>query len=314
VTAVFGAMNTDVAITIPRAASRVERTLTNAIERQFAGWEATFSRFRADSELSRVNAATGPVVVSSELFQAIERARDYWRLTDGWFDVTVGRALSDAGYDRCFSDGALDGPERPRPSRRGHEIDANTFSAVVLDRSMRTIQVSPDVMLDCGGFIKGWAADCAAERLPRVAAVDAGGDVVLRGSGPDGRGWQVHVEDPWRPGRSLLSFRVTDGAVATSGVNRRRWYIGGRLAHHLIDPHTARPGVSDLYQVSVVASHAELADVLAKTVFLRGRGDGARFLKRFPDVAAVLVRRDGVVEIEGELQVKSGADRARKSL
>lgn len=307
-TAVFRAMSTDVAITVPGVTSRVERTLSNDIERQFARWEATFSRFRADSELSRLNSATGPMVVSSELFHAIERARNYWELTEGWFDVTVGRALCDAGYDRCFSDGGLDGPERPQTSSSA----ASTLVDLYLDPLTRAIELSPGVTLDCGGFIKGWAVDCVAENLPRTAAIDAGGDTVLRGNGPDTRGWEVHVEDPWRPGRPLLSFRLTDASVATSGSNRRHWYVGGHLAHHLIDPHIARPGVSDLVQVTVVASHAELADVLAKTVFLRGSRDGARFLKRFPEVAAVLVQRDGAVQIEGELEIDHRTDRARQ--
>jgi thiamine biosynthesis lipoprotein len=308
-TAVFQAMNTEVAITVPGASSRVERNLSNGVERQFAEWDATFSRFRADSELSRLNSATGPMVVSRELFEAIERARYYCSLTDGWFDITVGRALRDAGYDRSFSDGALDAPERAHTPTRA----ASSPADLRLDRPTRTVELSPDVTLDCGGFIKGWAADRAAERLPRVAAVDAGGDAVLRGNGPDGRGWRVCVEDPWRPGRPLLSFRVTDATVATSGSNRRRWYIAGRLAHHLIEPRTARPGVSDLAQVTVVTARAELADVLAKVVFLRGGREGARFLQRFPDVAAVLVRHDGVVQIEGHLEIDSRADRARQS-
>jgi thiamine biosynthesis lipoprotein len=259
-------MGTEVAITVPGVTSRVEQSHCNTIQRQFARWEATFSRFRADSELSRLNAAMGPLVVSTELLHAIERARNYWRLTDGWFDVTIGRALCDAGYDRCFSDGALDGPERPQACRGAVSMLEN----LCLDPLTRTIELTPGATLDCGGFIKGWAVDRAAECLPHNAAVNAGGDAVLRGNGPDGRGWRVHVEDPWRPGRPLLWFRLTDGTVATSGSNRRRWYIGGHPAHHLIDPHTARPGVSDLAQVTVVASHAELADVLAKTVFLRG--------------------------------------------
>lgn len=129
----------------------------------------------------------------------------------------------------------------------------------------------------------------------------------MRGAGPDGSGWRVDVEDPTHPGRALLSLYVRDQAVATSGANRRRWRIGGLEAHHLIDPHTGQPGGSDVAQASVVAPSAELADVLAKTVFLRGRRDGQRFLERFSDVSAVLVLRDGRVQTIGELEVSKNA-------
>jgi thiamine biosynthesis lipoprotein len=298
VTAAFRAMNTDVQITVPEASPRNEQRMADAAERQFGWLEGTFSRFRANSELSRLNTTRGPVVVSAVLFRAIQRAQTYWELTDGWFDITVGRALCDAGYDRGFAPGALDRPARADGQRRA----SCTSEDVRLDRVTRTVELSPGTTLDCGGFIKGWAVDCATERLPRLSAVDAGGDAVLRGNGPDGRGWRVHVEDPWRLGQAIVGLRVRDRAVATSGSNRRRWYTGGRPAHHLIDPHTAQPAVSDLVQVTVVASSAELADVLAKTVFLRGSGDGKRFMKQFADGAAVLVGVDGDIQIEGELE------------
>ena len=78
--------------------------------------------------------------------------------------------------------------------------------------------------------------------------------------------------------------------------------MGEREAHHLIDPHSGEPAASDLTQVTVVAPNAELADVLAKTAFLRGFADGRRFLDRIPDVSAVFVLRDGGVRISGELE------------
>jgi len=300
-------MSTNVAVMVPEATPTAEQSLADGIERQFGSFEATFSRFRAESELSRLNTARRPVVVSEQLFHAIERARGYWQLSEGWFDITIGRALRDAGYDRGFAPGALD-----RPTRTDVPARASVTSADIrLDRGTRTVELAPGVMLDCGGFIKGWAADRAAERLPMLSAIDAGGDAVLRGAGPDGQGWRVYVEDPKRPGRAIVGIRVTDRAVATSGSNRRHWQIGGRLTHHLIIPFTGRPAMSDLAQVTVMASHAELADVLAKTVVLRGSRDGARFLRRLGNVGAVLVQANGDIQIEGELEIDARADQTR---
>ena len=46
--------------------------------------EARWSRFRPDSEISRLNERPGvPVVVSPDTYQLIERALDGWRLTGG---------------------------------------------------------------------------------------------------------------------------------------------------------------------------------------------------------------------------------------
>jgi thiamine biosynthesis lipoprotein len=105
----------------------------------------------------------------------------------------------------------------------------------------------------------------------------------------------------------LVTLRVRNQAVATSGSNRRRWRVGARANHHLIDPRTGQPGRTDLAQVTVVAPSAELADVLAKTAFLRGFRDGTRFLSRFDRVSGVLALHDGSVRVVGQLEMSDAA-------
>jgi thiamine biosynthesis lipoprotein len=294
----FRAMNTEVTVVAPTLQLVAEAELAARVERVFAQAERTFSRFRSDSELARLNQADGPSVVSPTLFAALERARRYWALTEGWFDPTIGRALCAAGYDRSFAPGMLDRPE----STATHPL-AGSFGDVGLDSTSRQATLPAECSLDGGGFIKGWTVDLAARLLPSLAAVDAGGDAVVRGHGVDGVGWPVDVEDPFRPGRALMTLRLRDQAVATSGANRRRWRVGIGEAHHLIDPHTGQPANTDLVQVTVVAPSAELADVLAKVAFLRGFADGRRFLERFTGVAGVFVRADGRTRLVGDLEV-----------
>jgi FAD:protein FMN transferase len=300
--AVFRAMNTDVSVLAPGVDDVTEAQLTQGVQQLFAAAERTFSRFRTDSELSRLNQADGPVVVSATMFQALQRARAYWEMTAGWFDPMICPALVAAGYDQSFAPGLLDRGEQlcVLPRRR-------SFADVLLDSDSRTVILATRTSLDFGGFIKGWAVDAAAAGLPELGAVDAGGDAVVRGSGVDGRGWLVDVEDPFAPGGVLLTLRLHDQAVATSGPNRRRWRVGNRVAHHLIDPHTRKPARTDLAQVTVVAPFAELADVLAKTAFLRGYAQGRQFLSEFPDVSAVFVLADAQLRVLGALEVDDAA-------
>ena len=298
----FRAMNTDVTVLTPGIHPQKEVELARGVKRVFEAAEDTFSRFRADTELTRLNRASGPCVVSNRLLEALERARTYWELTDGWFDPSIATALVSAGYDRSYAAGALDRDEPAAPTR-----EASSFGDIVIDRTSRTVALPPGTALDCGGFIKGWAVDEAAASFPSLAAVDAGGDACLRGLGPDGLGWLVDVEDPVRPGQVLVSLRLANQSVATSGANRRRWRVGTRQAHHLINPRTGQPVETDLAQVTVVAPSTESADVLAKTAFLRGVGDGVRFLQRFDNVSGALVLLDGSVRFVGGLQVADAA-------
>jgi len=293
----FRAMGTDVRVVTPGLGPTREAAVTRRVAAVFDESERRFSRFLPESELARLNRATGPTPVSAPMLAALDRARAYVDLTRGLFDPTIGSSLDAAGYDRSFAPGALDRPTRPPPGAPAG------FDQVVVDAAAGTVSRPPGVRLDLGGFIKGHTADRAARLLPEVAAVDAGGDAVLRGAGPDGDGWLVDVEDPADAARVVLTLRVRDAAVATSAPNRRRWLVAGAEQHHLIDPRTGLAGASDLAQVTVIARTAELADVLAKTAFFLGATAGRRFLERLPAVAGVLVRHAGSVEVVGDVDV-----------
>jgi thiamine biosynthesis lipoprotein len=292
----FRAMGTEVTVVAPALDLPGEASVTQEIATLFEAQERRFSRFREDSELSALNRATGPVHPSDELFDALVRASVYSSLTRGAFDCTLGAALVDAGYDRSFERGRLDRAARasaaPRP--RG---------SLRLDPRRREVERTPATTLDLGGMIKGHTADLAATLLPPCAAVDAGGDAVLRGAGPDGEGWLVEVEDPFDAERTILTLRIRDAAVATSAANRRTWRVGDRAMHHLFDPRTGEPARSDLAQVTVVARTAELAEVLAKAVFILGAREGAGLLGRSAAAGAVLVTRDRSVIELGALEV-----------
>jgi FAD:protein FMN transferase len=218
------------------------------VRRLFDEWDRTFSRFRARSELSLVNAVPGDTVLVSPLFaHAVRIALDAARSTGGLVDPTLGGAIEAAGYDRDFAalpdDGALGRPQRGRP-------DAVSLAGRVLSRPA-------GLRLDLNGVVKGMAVDRALSLLAGGAYVAAGGDVAARGG--------VTVALP-RGG----SVRLDAGGMATSGTSRRRWTRGGREQHHLIDPGTGRPARGPWQEVTVAAGTCAAADVAAKAAFLLG--------------------------------------------
>jgi thiamine biosynthesis lipoprotein len=291
----FRAMNTDVAVT---AASADEEAVASRVAATFWQAERRFSRFRADSELSRLHRARGPAVVSAELFAILARARAYTEMTGGLFDPAVGGALAALGYDRSFARGALDRARAaPRPR-------AGSFLDVVLDPSTRVVERPEHLQIDLGGMVKGATVDAAAAHLRGAGAIDAGGDAILCGRDPAGEDWLVDVEDPVDASRTIATLAVSDGAVATSAANRRCWRVGDAVAHHLIDPRTQASAMTDLAQATVIAPRVELAEVLAKTAFLLGARAGRSFLERQPGVGAVLVRRGGGALFVGAIDVR----------
>jgi thiamine biosynthesis lipoprotein len=228
-------------------------------------WERTFSRFRPESELSRLNARTGrPVAVSERLFAAIEIALDANRQTHGIFDPTVLPALLALGYDRTFADLRDDG-HRPDP------LIAPGVAGIRADPTTRQVWLPPGTQLDLGGIVKGLYVDVLAGVGGWTGgAVSAGGDLRIWGISPAGSDWTIGVEDPEDPERDVALLHLNSGAVATSGTNRRNWQRGGLPIHHLIDPPTGLPARSGVRAVSVVSATGVQAEVAATALAVGG--------------------------------------------
>jgi thiamine biosynthesis lipoprotein len=224
------------------------------VERLFARWEMTFSRFRPDSELCWVNARAGtPVVVSPLFARAVESALLVAEETGGLVDPTLGRALEAAGYvddfDRLSPDLSPAGPGAP-----------GTWRSVVCRG--RLVCVPLGVLLDLNGVVKALAVDASLDLLSEGLFVSAGGDVAVRAP--------TTVELP--DGAAVL---LRAGALATSGTAKRHWLRGGEVQHHLIEPRTGFPSDSPWEQVTVCGATCLAADAAAKAAFLAGEGGPA---------------------------------------
>jgi thiamine biosynthesis lipoprotein len=83
--------------------------------------------------------------------------------------------------------------------------------------------------------------------------------------------------------------------VATSGISIHQWTIAGTRTHHLIDPRTGRPAVTDIVQATVIAGSTLRAEALAKAAVIAGRDAGFALLERSHVQGAVLVTDTGEV-------------------
>ena len=288
-------MNTDILVVIGTdegKGSEVEAALRD-VQDLFAYVEAAASRFRPESELSRLNKSAGrPFKASHLLFTLVFEALIAAKATGGIFDPTILMPLITAGYDRSFE---LLEHDKVSPAFRPESFGAHSWRDVKLDAQTRTIVLPPGCGLDLGGIGKGWTVDRAAERLQLFNnyAVDAGGDIFTSGVQSDGSQWTVGVEDPLNRGSDLMIISVRDRAVATSTTARRRWSTQGRECHHLIDPRTGLPSESGVISATVVAESVASAEVLAKVALLLGPEAGLRFLEDQQDVEGLLVLTEG---------------------
>jgi FAD:protein FMN transferase len=231
----------------------------------FEDQEQRFSRFRSDSELSKVNAsAGGRIKVSADLAEVTRLALDAAARTGGLFDPTTLPALLAAGYDRDIDDVRRE----PRILPLADAPPCGRHAEVALEG--QHLHLPEGVALDFGGIAKGWTADRAAEHAVGLlpwASVNAGGDVRVAGLLP-AEGLKIGVEDP-AGSDHVLEVALRSGALATSSVIKRSWGPG---LHHLIDPRTARPAATSFVQVTAWASTCAEAEVFAKWALLGGNG------------------------------------------
>ncbi len=262
----------------------------------FEAWEQTLSRFRADSELSRLNARAGETVrVSETLWRVLQWAQRAAEMSAGLITPTIHDALVAAGYDRPFdARGAI---QRDRAALAPPMPAAQIWT---LHPAERAVTLAPHTHLDLNGVAKGWAAEQAANYLGELgpALVDAGGDMVMTAPRADGAPWRIGVEDAFHPDQEnerLPQFAIARGATATSGRNFRKWTRDGKAMHHLIDPRTGLPAVADVVQVTVIAPTILQAEVAAKVVLLLGSARGLEWLGARPPLAALLILKDGTI-------------------
>lgn len=246
----------------------------------FARADAECTRFAPDSDLMCANAAgerwwpVGPYC-----FEALLAARDAHVESDGWFEPRVLRTLVDLGYDRTlpFADGVDVGQRAivARPPRAAWDPE--------FDMDRHLVRVGPEPV-DLGGIGKGLALRWAGEELRaggcEMYLVDAGGDCICAGGGPERRGWQIGVEDPSGGDRPVAVLQVMNGACATSSTRWLSWQAGDRQVHHLIDPRTGLPGGAGLRSVTVLADDPAEAEVWTKVLFLQGAADIAGAAER----------------------------------
>jgi thiamine biosynthesis lipoprotein len=268
--------------------------------------DRTCSRFRPDSELSRLQAGAAGSTgarpggagrpVSQVLFDAVAAALWAAATSGGLVDPTIGCALSGLGYDRDFALLDTDGPITLRA--------VPGWQAVRLDARLRTLAVPAGVQLDLGATAKAFCADRVASEiaahLGTGVLVSLGGDIAVSGSPPVG-GWPIaisadHRDDPLSGEGPVVS--ISSGGLATSSTSVRRWIRGGRPMHHVVDPRTSWPAVERWRCVSVAAASCLEANTASCAAIVLG-DSAPDWLARF-GVPARLQGEDGSVVTVGE--------------
>lgn len=260
----------------------------------FRDFETRFSRFLESSELSKLN-NKNQAQVSPDFFAILKQSLHYFHETGGLFDPAILPALEQEGYGASFKSERFGVPASSVSDAR------HTFGEIKLNQKQLIVEKPLALKIDLGGIGKGYVVDQVlgylGARYDHVL-VSAGGDIRVRGANV-GLGypyWAIGVENPLKAGESTAILLLSDKAVATSGINRRRWTTpSGQEKAHLINPLSGQSELGSIISVTVLSDCAEAADVYAKTIFLMGPEAGLEFAEE-KQLPVFIVLKDGRVE------------------
>lgn len=289
----FRALGTDIWVQVvlsdrtSRASVREASGLRSKLEAVYARFEKIFSRFDPDSDLSHCNGKLGEwCPVPDELADVARRSIEWHRRSHGYFDPRILEHLESAGYAKSFF--TIDFSKlrrRPLPLPPAGRFED---SVAIQPGSIRLM-----APMDFAGIAKGYITDRVADFLRakglRDFLLDSGGDMRAEGHDETGNDWLIDLEHA----RQDVSLRLSDRSVATSGITRRQWHVGGMRFHHLINPREPDRFSFDLLSVTVVGPDTETADIQAKTLFLMGQDEGLACADRH-GTQAIFLSKDGV--------------------
>jgi FAD:protein FMN transferase len=264
----FQAMGTRILVAIDRTDTDLE-ALEKKVTGWFFEWEQTLSRFRVLSELSQINIRAGKLTpVSQTMWEVVSVAKQMELWSDGLVSPLVLNALEFAGYEMNFD-------EMPREIYRdlSQFSDENPVQTTIeLDETHRAILIPHNHRMDLGGIAKGWAAHQTMVRLQGIAPVlvDAGGDIAVSGPRQDGSPWLIGIAKANFGEEDTSLVELKEGAIATSGIDHRRWKRNGLWQHHIIDPRTGEPAQTDILSATVMAEDVMVAEAAAKSALILG--------------------------------------------
>lgn len=285
----------DTAMTFTVYGQGAEQVLSDA-SLEMRRLEGLLSRTDPDSAVSRLNTA-GSAAVGEEVCALLTVSAAYSQATGGALDITLAPVSNAWGF-------TTDHYQVPSPA---------ALEALLTHVGMEHVTVAPPnaaldpgTQIDLGAIAKGYASDRIGE-LFRSAGVERGwaalgGNVLAWGTRPDGKPWEVGIQDPAHPdgGELVGLLQLQDAYAVTSGSYQRYFEESGRRYHHILDPKTGAPAESGLVSVTVVADgqdgNGTMCDALSTALFVMGEEQAAAFWRSGAyDFQMVLVTEDGRV-------------------
>jgi FAD:protein FMN transferase len=282
-------MGTTFRIVLYTADEATAKRAAKAAFARVAELNAIMSDYQPTSELMKLCEKAGgpPVEVSVDLFEVLQKAQEFAKLTDGAFDVSISPVVR--LWRKARRTGVM-----PKAEDIKMALDLVDYRKIRLEARGRTVQLLlMGMLLDLGGIAKGYAADAALAVLRQHgilrALVAAGGDIAVGDAPPDAPGWKVGIAPLKKPDATPEHYLLLKNAgVSTAGDSEQFVEIAGKRFSHIIDPKTGI-GLVGRRSVTVIAPNATISDGMDTGLCVLGVERGLKIVEAREDVAALFV-------------------------
>lgn len=253
--------------------------LQRAIEAELRQIDRQMSNYRDDSVIEQFNRDQGgtAVEVGVEIVTLLRQAKTVVVASAGCYDPGMLPLRALWG----FADGRL---RLPGAAAIADAAAASSVAMVELVDASHLRKQAASVALDLSSIAQGYTAQRMANVLEQHGVVnyiaEIGGEMVLRGSRPDGSAWRVAIQHPatsagQRPwSGSVSSRRAARLAIATSGSYQHYLSADGQRYSHIIDARSGWPVQHATVSVTVQHEDAALADAWSTALLCLGREQG----------------------------------------
>jgi len=254
----------------------------------------------ASSDVSKINNAAGKkyVRVNPEIIKMIEDSQKYSKISNGYWDITVGPLVNLWGIGTSHARVPSDAEIKAKLPLVGY----NKISINEKDNSIMLMQ--PGMAIDLGGIAKGFAADEVLKIYKKYnvqnGLIDLGSSSIYAvGKNSEGNLWSIGVQNPRSDDRQnyLGIIKISDKGISTSGDYERYFIQNGKRYFHIINPFTGYPVNNGVMSVTVIVdgsvpNNGMLADILSLTVFELGPEKGINLINSMPKVSCEVTTTD----------------------
>ncbi len=222
-------------------------------------------------------------------YDLIEKTIALSQKTEGAFDVTVGPLV------KLWRDAEREN-RMPTEKELNNARDKVGYRNISLTPPNHVLLTKEGMKVDLGGAASGYACDEIAKILKaggiKHFLVDAGGEILCRGSEDGRKPWLIGIQDPFDKADIIGEFEIKDKSVSTSGSYEKIFIIGQEKLSHIINPATGMPE-KNVMSVTVIAPTGTEADMLSTALCVLGSERGLAIVRKMEGVEAMFIEKRG---------------------